>query len=256
MHTDASGHGIGAIVAQRLPGTPMESAVAFASRTLTPAERNYSTTHKECLAVVWAVTKFRPYLYGRRFDVVTDHHALCWLSTLKDPSGRLGRWVLRLQEFNFTVKYKSGRKHSDADALSRCPLPCDASNSPDVVNDVICPLTPVDFPSFCEAQLRDPWYTTLIRHLNGTQPSSNKMFLRKIEQFTLCDGVLYKRNYCPTGRRLLLAIPGPYRQEILRTLHDDPTSGHLGFFKTYERIHHRYFWPRLYSTVLKYVNSC
>ncbi|SCV66471.1 Integrase core domain protein [Anaplasma phagocytophilum] len=226
--------------------------IAYASRTLTRPEKNYTVTEQECLAVVWAIGRFRPYLFGRPFTVVTDHNALCWLGSMKNLSGRLGRWILRLQEYNFTVLHKSGRKHLDADGLSRCPLP------PNFVTDVIdddpptvSSLTPTTLVS---SQAQDPWCARIIHHL--ASPLQDPKFHRKIRNFTRLNGILYKHSYIPEGERLLLVIPKPLRRTVLAAFHDDPTAGHLGTYKTYARLRSRYFWPGMYRAVEKYVQSC
>ena len=85
-----------------------ERVIAHASRSMTPAERNYTVTEQECLEVVWAVKNFRAYLEGYHFEVIIDHSSLRWLYMLKDPSGRLARWALQLLQYDFTITHRKG----------------------------------------------------------------------------------------------------------------------------------------------------
>ena len=113
---DASPFGLGAVLVQTQDG--VRRAVSYASRTLTPGEHRYSQTEREALALVWSFERFRQYLLGREFTLVTDHQPLkaIYLPTSR-PSARIERWVLRLQEFQFRVQYVPGWQNI-ADALS------------------------------------------------------------------------------------------------------------------------------------------
>lgn len=117
LTTDSSLHAIGSILSQGPIGKDLP--IAYASRTLNKAESNYSTIERELLAIVWAVKHFRPYLFGRKFKIVTDHKPLTWLFSIKDPGSRLVRWRLKLEEFDYEVIYKAGKNNTNADALSR-----------------------------------------------------------------------------------------------------------------------------------------
>ena len=251
MHTDASDIGLGAVLVQKQSGC--EKVIAYASRGLSKEEKNYSASEKECLAIIWAISKFRPYVYGRPFRVVTDHHALCWLANLKDPSGRLGRWSLRLQEFDVTIVYKSGRKHSDADCLSRAPV-----DPPQQDSDEEGPFFGIVTESDIAAQQRaDPELRLMIDHLEGHNVAVPRAFKRNLPAFCLKNSVLVKKNFDPgTKRNFLLVIPADLRDEILEACHDDPSSGHLGTARTLGKIKAKYYWPRLTSDVTHYVRSC
>lgn len=117
LTTDASNVAIGSVLSQGIIGQDLP--IAYASRTLNNSEQNYSTTEKELLSIVWSIKHFRPYLYGRKFKIVTDHRPLTWLFNCKDPGSKLVRWRLKLSEYEYEIVYKPGKMNSNTDALSR-----------------------------------------------------------------------------------------------------------------------------------------
>lgn len=116
LTTDASNVAIGGVLSQS------NRPLAYYSRTLNSAERNYSTIEKELLAILDCVKHFRPYLFGQKFVIETDHNPLVWLYKIKEPTSRLITWKLKLEEFDFTIVYKKGKENRVADALSRIEI--------------------------------------------------------------------------------------------------------------------------------------
>ena len=117
LQTDASENGLGAVLTQDFEG--VRHPVAFASKKLLPREKRYSTIERECLALVWAIRKFLIYLYGREFDVETDHQTLVNIGHAKFSNNHIMRWALFLQNFRFRVIAVKGKDNVLADYLSR-----------------------------------------------------------------------------------------------------------------------------------------
>ena len=99
----------------------MEYVIVYASRTLQPAEINYSPTEIECLAAVWGMEYFRSYVYMRPFQLITDHSALRWLLNQPNPNKRVNRWIQRISDYPYEIVHRKGKVHSNVDALSRIP---------------------------------------------------------------------------------------------------------------------------------------
>lgn len=119
LDTDASGFGVGAVLSQVQEGR--ERVIAYGSKALTKEERRYCVTRRELLAVVHFTKLYRHYLYGKRFLIRTDHGALKYLLNFKDPQGQMARWLQVLDTYTFDIEHRAGRKHNNADAMSRGP---------------------------------------------------------------------------------------------------------------------------------------
>lgn len=120
IQTDSSDEGLGAVLCQYVDG--QERVIMYISRTLQPSEKKWTTREKEALCIIWACETLRPYIIGSKFTIETDHESIKWFTNAKVPA-RLVRWALRMSEFDYEIKHRSGKKNGNADGLSRLPLP-------------------------------------------------------------------------------------------------------------------------------------
>ena len=252
LRADACKDGLGVILLQEYEG--QMHPMAYASRSLTKAEKNYSITELEALAVLYGLVHFRHFVHGRPVTVKSDHHALCYLKNADQSTSRLTRWAIKLQEFDYQVIYKNGKAHTDADCLSRNPvLP-----APEEESDLFdVPTFLLDNVDIRFEQQKDPGLQQLIQIIEDPENNESTIALRrKSKNFTLINGVLYKKNAIPSGNDNLLVVPHHLKHEILFAHHSEPLAGHLGIAKTFHRIKGRFYWDAMQSDVEKFVKGC
>ena len=120
MYTDASYKGLGTVLVQD-DDEGKEHVIAYVSRSLVGAEYNYAPTEIECLATVWTMKYFRPYIYLSEFTLITDHSALQWMLNNPTSSKQMIHWIMTITDYPFKVQYRKGKKRQNTDALSRIP---------------------------------------------------------------------------------------------------------------------------------------
>ena len=243
---DASAIGIGAVLSHRVGDE--ERPISYTSRLLNKAERNYSATDREMLSLVNALKKFRHFLLGVRFKVVTDHQALTYLMSMKDPHGRIARWLVFLMPFEFDICYRKGKKLVNADALSRMPV-----DDPDLISidqEVEDSLLLNEAIDIIQLQEQDPYCIDLIQKLNA----NNRRILDS--GFKKLDGVLIREVSTEDGQIPLIVLPEVMISSILEQCHEDTLSGHSGVARTLYRIQSRFYRRKLPKLVRKFVQSC
>ena len=165
LKTDACQTGYGGILCQK-DDQGREYVIRYGSKRTTRPERNYSASELECAAVMHFVKKWSVYLLGGKFTLVTDHQALKYLMTTKDLTGKLARWAIRLQEYDFDIEYRKGKEHGDVDALSRAVGQNEEEESPTATCNLL-----TDQPSSRVVRLANPADTYAARHRGTARPA-------------------------------------------------------------------------------------
>jgi hypothetical protein len=238
LSTDASDYAVSAILSQLHNGK--ERPIGFASRMLNAAERNYSTTHKELLAVVFGTHIYRCYLYGRKFKVITDHAALKWLITVKNHQcARLTRWILKLSEYEFEIEHKAGKKHVNADCLSRH------------IATVVPHLDRK--PPDGDALTREVVFAAQQEDVRCRKLRNAILAGTEVEYLITEDGILYKGRDVEHAK---LIVPETLTQTIIELQHDKVYAGHQGAKGTRDLIKLDYYWPSMDRDIEEYVRRC
>lgn len=255
VHTDASKLGIGAILLQ--DGVKGLQPIAYYSRQTSPEEQKFHSYELETLAVITALNRFRVYLLGTRFKIVTDCNAIKSTMTKKDLVPRVARWWIAMQEFDFVIEYRAGVKMAHVDALSRNPIDAGIPPSRDDDShvfriDVDVALVNVEDERWLQTvQQAD---TELQRIVNILKDPDSTNIVEIKSNFTLKNDKLYRIIKKKDSVRLLWVVPKSVRWQIIKSNHDE--VGHFSYDKTYDRVRRVYWFKGMRRFIKKYCRSC
>ena len=248
LENDASDYGLGSALLQE--GKP----VAFASRSLSPSERNYAQLEKEMLAVVFGLEKFHHYSYGKNLTVITDHKPLVAIARkpLSKAPKRLQSLLLRTQVYNFDLIYRPGKELHLSDALSRAPLPDTVTEERVMVNNLQhSPVNADRLSQIRTATTTDKTLSCLAQTIRTGWPDDRRKcppsllpYFSYRDELTVQDGIILRSDR--------IVIPTSLRPEMKQKVH----AGHLGINSCLRRARDLIFWPGMTTDIRRYIESC
>ena len=274
LYTDSSFYSLGAILSQK-DDEGREYVVAYASRLLKESEKKYAISEKECLSCIWATKYFRVYLFGRRFNLYTDHRSLLWLMNIKDENGRLGRWPVYVQGLDMNIIFRPGRIHSNVDVLSRPVLAIEIINDKDPKNFNKNGIVDQNFPrSVLASEIlktndkeededsgekgldvyeNEPliFFIKNGKHIPGLSSNVVKRINRLIPNFSF-DGkdIRFRKRRAESWK----IIPPPeQRVELITKAH---LVGHFQVQTTFDRLKNDYFWKKMRDQIANVIKLC
>ena len=241
IQVDASELGLGAVLCQKVEGE--ERVIEYLSRTIRPNEKKWPVRELEALGILWACESCRHYIIGTPFTIETDHESLQWLKNAKKPA-RLVRWALRLEEFQYDVKYRRGNANGNADGLSRNPCE-DSENNRDYEANLWTLQT--ETLDLAKEQITDKQIKPIRNELLRGDPAG------LYPQLELFEGVVYAKSD-ETHPKRRYVVPSQLRSSLLKQHHD--CVAHPGRDRTMASLMKRYTWPGITTDVEKYVKGC
>lgn len=260
LGTDSSGYGIGVELFQNFGDEENEDhrTIAFASRALTKYEKNYSVTEQEALAIVWGFQKFRDFLWGNKTTIYTDHRALIFLKKFKLMHGRLTRWVLFLQQFEFEIRYVPGPQNKVADALSRLPVKeeseVEVSGEEEQVRVFYMKGVQGEkkIENICKSMRRYQNHDEIWRMIKSDlcKPDINSKLLK---YYRIFDGVLFRRSH-ENSEDWKVCWPKEYIDDIIDYIH--LSFGHVGTKKCVQKLRESVTFDGMIKSVDNRIKTC